>query len=333
VLSALLWLLAALVLAAVVMWVATRGDYPVRATVVDDPTLPALTVLGLRLHGRILGNSGPLVIVLHGGPGGDHRSLLPLEALVTQGFRVLLYDQRGAGLSERVADTALTLQGHLDEVSALADRFSPDDPVIIIGHSWGAMLGSAWIGRNPGRAAGAVLIEPGFLSAAQSDAFARRMKRLLLTPTMLGRAVVTGFRARHVRGPDADAARDYLVGTMVGAFANHPDTPYHCPGEAFDSPSWRYGARAGQAVQAQASREDLDSLGRPGAYGGPVLLMAGACDTWIGPDLQRENLMRFPAGTLAVIEGAGHDVIDDQPDAALTRIAAFLAPLRQRDSD
>ncbi len=314
-----------LVLAAAGLWLGTRGDYPVAATVIDDPALPAIDLLGLRLHAESNGpETGPVVIVLHGGPGGDYRSLLPLKALADDGYRVQFYDQRGAGLSQRVTPDQLTLAGHLDELGALADSLSPDAPVTLIGHSWGAMLASAWLGRHPDRVARAVLIEPGFLSAAESDDFMAAMQGYLRAPAALGQMVLAGFRATHVRGPDAAAANDFLTGQMVHWFADHPDNPYHCPGTRWDSPAWRYGAEAGQAVQAQASRDDLDSLGAVADFAGPVLLLSGACDSWIGPPLQERHVALFQDATHVVIDAAGHDVIDDQPEAALAAIRAFL---------
>jgi len=93
-------------------------------------------VLGIRLHGeRLVPHTGPAVIVRHAGPGGDHRSPLPLAARAGDGYRVQFYDQRGAGLSKRVDDAALTLDGHLAELDALAERLSPGAPVVLIGHS------------------------------------------------------------------------------------------------------------------------------------------------------------------------------------------------------
>lgn len=314
-----------LVVAVAGFWIGTRGDYPVRPTVTDDPTLPALETLGIRLHAETHGpKDGPAVIVLHGGPGGDYRSLRPLAALADDGYHVLFYDQRGAGLSERVTPDQLTLDGHIAELAALADSLSPEAPVTLIGHSWGAMLASAYLGRHPDRVSRAVLIEPGFLSAAESDAFMAEMQRYLRAPAALAEMVLAGFRASHVKGPDAAAANDFLVGQMVHWFAAHPDNPYHCPDTPWDSPAWRFGAEAGQAVQANASRDDLDSLGAVGAFSGPVLLMSGACNTWIGPPLQERHRALFHNATHVVIDDAGHDVIDDQPAAALASIRSFL---------
>ncbi len=318
-------LAAVLILATAVLWFTTRGDYPVAATVTDDPALPAVEILGIRLHAQSFGpEEGPVVIVLHGGPGGDHRSLLPLAALADDCYRVQFYDQRGDGLSERVPAAALTLETHLAELHALAESLSPEDPVVLVGHSWGAILASAYLGRHPARVEKAVLIEPGFLSADGFDAFMAEMQRYLRSPAAFTEMALAGFRASHVTGPDPDAANDFLVGQMVHWFAAHPVNPYHCPGETWDSPAWRFGAAAGEAVQAQARRADLDSSGAVDDFAGPVLLMSGACNDWIGPPLQERHLAQFADATHVVIDGAGHDVIDDQPDAALAAIRGFL---------
>lgn len=318
-------LVALLLLAAAGLWVGTRGAYPVAATVIDDPALPALDIDGIRLHAESFGpEDGPALIVLHGGPGGDYRSLLPLKALAEDGWRVLFYDQRGAGLSERVGADRLTLDGHIGELDALAQSLSPEAPVVLVGHSWGAMLASAYLGRHPDRVARAVLIEPGFLSAAEADAFMAGMQRYLRSPAALVQMVLAGFRASHVKGPDEAAANDFLVGTLVHWFAAHPDNTYHCPDTPWDSPGWRFGAEAGQAVQASASRADLDSLGAVSDFSGPVLLMSGACNSWIGPPLQERHVALFADAAHVVIEGAGHDVIDDQPAATLAAIRDFL---------
>lgn len=308
------------------LWLATRGDYTVPATVTDNADLPAREILGIRLHAEGFGpETGPVAIVLHGGPGGDFRSLLPLAALAEDGFRVQFYDQRGAGLSERVPDTALTLAGHLAELDAFASAVSPDAPVILIGHSWGAMLASAYLGKHPGRVAKAVLIEPGFLSAREADAFLARMNGMTRSPAILWTMLVSGFRAQHVTGGDAEASRDFLYGQVVQAFASHRDNPYHCPGQTFDSPAWRFGARASRAVLAQASRADLDSLGAVSGFAGPVLLMSGGCNDWIGAPLQKQHVGLFADARHTEIPDAGHDVIDDQPAAALAAIRGFLA--------
>ncbi|NKX44459.1 alpha/beta fold hydrolase [Roseicyclus persicicus] len=304
---------------------ATRGDYPVPALVTGDPSLPALEIAGIRLHVRVVDGppGAPTVIVLHGGPGGDFRSLQALAAL-SDSHRVVFYDQRGAGLSERVPAGALTLDGHLAELAALIDHVAPGGPVALIGHSWGAMLATAYLGAHPGRIDRAVLIEPGFLDAAGRDRWTEESRRYMSGPGFLGAAALTGVRAVHVDGPDRHARQDFLIGRMVRRFAGHPDNPYHC-GHGYDAPGWRFGALSSETMgRAPASQIDRIAAGAA-AFDGPVLLLAGACDDWLGAPLQSRHAARFADARLVVVPGAGHDVVWDNPEDALAAIRAFLA--------
>ena len=324
--TALKWtisILVSLVILVIAMFLATRSDYPVERLVTDDPSLPSQTVAGVQLHLRIVqGPAGaPTVIVLHGGPGGDFRSLQALDAL-TNRYHVVFYDQRGAGLSERVSADMLTLDGHLEELQGVIDVTSPNQAPILIGHSWGAMLAAAFLGQNPDAVESAVLIEPGYLDAEGRQAWEEESRTYTSGPRYVWEAVTTGFRAQHVSGPDVAAPNDFLIVHMVGVFTNHPDNPYHCGG-GYTAPNWRFGALS-SATWRDAPSSEIDRLGsRVAAFQGPVLLIAGACNDWLGP-LQRRNLSRFTNAELVSIPNAGHDVLWDNPEATRAAIRSFL---------
>lgn len=305
---------------ATLFWI-TREPPQVPATVTDDASLPRLEGDGVLLHGRVAGNEdAPLAIVLHGGPGGDHRSLLALEGL-TRTHQVLFYDQRGAGLSERVAPDRLGIADHLADLDALIA--AQGGPVVLIGHSWGAMLAVAYLGHRPEAVSRAVLIEPGFLDTAGLDAFEARRAALSRSPRVLWAGLLAGFRARGATG-DEEAGRDSIVGTVVHAFANHPANPYHCPGQSYDAPAWRFGSRASNTFwndPAAALGAITPGLGFPG----PVLILAGGCNVWTGARLQARHSRLFPDARMEVIEGAGHDTVWDRPEASLAAISSFLA--------
>ena len=62
-------------------------------TVTEDASLPAITINGTRFHAETFGNSeDPIVVMLHGGPGADYRSLLNAKALANDGYYVVFYD-------------------------------------------------------------------------------------------------------------------------------------------------------------------------------------------------------------------------------------------------
>lgn len=302
------------------LWI-TRAPPEVPATVADDPALPRLAGAGVSLHGRAVGPEGaPLVVVLHGGPGGDHRSFLALEALADARC-VLFYDQRGAGLSERVGAGQLRVADHLADLDALIDAHG-GGPVALVGHSWGAMLAVAYLGHRPEAVSRAVLIEPGFLDRPGYGAWDARRAALSRSPRVVWAALRAGFEARHLTGA---AARDHIAGAAVHAFANHPDNPYHCPGRPYDAPSWRFGGAASDAFWVDVSPA-LDAMAEGLASPRPVLILAGGCNDWTGAPLQAGHAGMFSDARLEVIAGAGHDVAWDAPDAARAAIRRFLAP-------
>jgi proline iminopeptidase len=306
------------------LFLATRGDYPVAALVTEDDTLPSQEIAGVRLHMAI--EEGPpgaqTIVVLHGGAGGDFRSLLGLSAL-SETHRVVFYDQRGAGLSERVPAELLTLVGYLEELDAIIARTSPDRPVVLIGHSWGAMLASAYLGAHPERVDRAVLIEPGYLNSDGKAAWEARAANFMSGGGYAVAAVLNGFRSAHVTGPDDQASDDFLIGRMVGAFLDHPQNPYHC-GEGYTAPSWRFGSLA-SALWRDAPDEELDRIVLGTGYQGPVLFVAGACNDWTGEPLQSRHAALFAQARLEVVPEAGHDVVWDNPGAAIPLISAFLS--------
>lgn len=317
-------LVAFFAVAVTALFLGTRGDYQVPRLVTEDASLPSQTVDGIKLHMRMIDGpaDAPTVIVLHGGPGGDFRSLLGLGAL-SDTYQVVFYDQRGAGLSERVGQGQLTLDGYLAELGAVIDLVAPGEKPILIGHSWGAMLAAAYLGKAPERVQSAVLIEPGYLDGEGRNSWQQESRRYMSGPRYWAEALVTGFRAQHVTKTDAHAADDFLIGHMVHHFVNHPANPYHC-GDGYAAPNWRFGAQSSE-VWNSASATEVDRIGENlAAFDGAVLLVAGGCDDWLGATLQGQHLGRFTTAELGIVENAGHDVVWDNPEAALALIRAFL---------
>lgn len=300
------------------LYARARGDYTVLPTVADDLSLPALEIDGYRFHLETHGDpTNPTVIVLHGGPGADYRSLLALSELADT-HHVVFYDQRGAGLSERVPAESITASVMLDDLGRIADRFSPTDPVSLIGHSWGATLAAGYMRQHPDRVAAAVLAEPGYLDPAEYELWQQRyddlMKRWDTTKLM----IQAGFEAQHVDGPDDHAADDYLVGQrVIPAFLNHPDNPYHRPGQPYTAPSWRFGKAASDALTGETFGTTTD-------FDGPILFPAGADNDWIGEPLQRRHAERYPNAELAVVPDAAHDMVWDNPTDTIAIICHFL---------
>lgn len=141
-------------------------------TVDQDPTLPSIIVNGVQLHAEAFGPpDSTMVVCIHGGPGSDYRYMLNARDLANEGYRVVFYDQQGSGLSQRLPKSSyLSLGGGAldrlyEELSGVIAhyRMRPDQKVILLGHSWGAMLATRYAGLHPDAIQGLVLCEPGGL--------------------------------------------------------------------------------------------------------------------------------------------------------------------------
>lgn len=85
-----------------------------------------------------VGNKEEVVIVLHGGPGAGHQYLRPEWDALTKVARVVYYDQRGCGKSEK-AD-CYTWEEHVEDLKRVITSFSKGRKVILAGSSWGTIL-------------------------------------------------------------------------------------------------------------------------------------------------------------------------------------------------
>jgi proline iminopeptidase len=308
------------------MYLATDGDHEVPATVDDDPSLPRVVLDGYAFHAEAHGDpEARVLLVLHGGPGADYRSLEPLSALADT-HRLVFFDQRGAGLSGRVPADQLNFGSAVDDVHRFVERFGRGEQVDLVGHSWGATLAAAYLARATGLVRRAVLAEPGYLSAGEARAWQSRYRSMMSGPRYRWLATKAGFEAQHVDGPDDHAARDYLIGErIIPFFASHPDNPYHCPGVAYGAPRWRWGSTASDALAGPGLEMPLDHIrATASSVATPILFLAGACDTWIGPELQRTHAAWYPDARVEVIEEAGHDMFWDRPDASIRAVREFL---------
>jgi proline iminopeptidase len=91
-----------------------------------------------RLHVVERGSGYPL-IVLHGGPGLDHRMFGDYLDPLTDRVRLVLVDQRAQGRSERPPEETWTLEQMAADVDALA-RSLELKRFAVLGHSYGAFV-------------------------------------------------------------------------------------------------------------------------------------------------------------------------------------------------
>jgi proline iminopeptidase len=308
------------VLAAVIGYVLTDGQYVVPPTVDDDLALPRREVNGTLLHLQIFGNPGnQTLIVVHGGPGADYFTLQSLAALADQ-FQVVFYDQRGSGLSSRAHPENLSFDTYLADLNSLVDQFSDGRPVHLLGHSFGGQLVAAYATTHPQKIDRIVLAEPGPLRsemAAQGPVRAG-------DATFIWPGTVATLQAQHIDGPDPAAGSDYVIGEMMmranpGYWCNQQIPP--------GTQGWRWGSEANQAVTRSmfgGNGQQLDLIPAARTFQRPALFIVSSCNTVIGIRFQQEQLRYFRTADMVVVPNSGHEMFLEQPAAAVEAVRAFL---------
>lgn len=120
-----------------------------------------LPVDGGKLYYQQFGNKhGKPIIVLHGGPGLDSSYLLPQMAKIANNNNlVTFYDQRGSGksLGFELDESSINIQNFVKDLDRVRNSLG-HDKVIIIGHSWGALLGMNYAISYPDNVESLILV-------------------------------------------------------------------------------------------------------------------------------------------------------------------------------
>ena len=138
---------------------------------VDDTSV--LADDGCRLWTAVTGRGAPL-IMCHGGPGLWDMSAT-LAATLAPYLRVIRWDQRGCGRSERRGPYSLSRSAaDLDAVR----RTLGQDRVAVLGHSWGATLGLRYALDYPGQVGALIYVSGTGLGWAWQQPFQRNIAGL-----------------------------------------------------------------------------------------------------------------------------------------------------------
>ena len=116
------------------------------------------SINGVSLRCRKAGKAGGVPLVCVHEIGGSLESWDRVLPELGGAFDVLVFDQRGCGLSQK--DANLTLSDLVADLAAVIDRHSPDAPVILTGTALGAAICIATALKYPHRVAGMVLGSP-----------------------------------------------------------------------------------------------------------------------------------------------------------------------------
>ena len=277
-------------------------------TVDEDPTLPSIDINGTKLHAETFGNSSnPVILVIHGGPGGDYRSLLRLKDLQDEYFLVY-WDQKGAGLSKRHDADEISVDIYIDELDAIIDKYriNATDKINIYAHSWGGQIATFYIDDNPQRAMlkvnRMVFSDPGPFTGALFETMG-------LTEISLSDESINNILwSNEFISRDSHERFDYALMIGTADFA-----PLYFFSTTDIRPLWRLGAVANAAIIF--SPESIDSEGafiwdwtaNLSQFTNEILFIRNGLNEIHTPEYFVEQMANYPSTRLVTIEGAGHD--------------------------
>lgn len=307
-------------------------EISVRKTVSQDASIPSIDVNGTRLHIQSWGEEHEDVIIgLHGGPGNDSGYLHVLSQLSDQ-YKVVVYDQRGSGLSERLPLAELTMELFIDDLKDIIDSQRKSGQLILIGHSWGAMLGVAFTAKYPGYVDRLVLAEPGFLNNSFFKEYMTRTNNVSMPINWdsISYMAAVFFESLHINGPDDYAREDYFMFRLaMSDVEGHPLEGYYKDGKMPDNiEDYRFGTTVATAFVAKYIDQDgnltynfADGIQR---YDKEILMLSSEYNSIIGTEYQEKQRALLADSVLVEVPGAGHMMFNSQTDTSLRILRDWL---------
>lgn len=261
---------------------------------------------------------GPVLLLLHGVTRfwRDWEPLLP--ALASE-WHVFALDHRGHGGSGRAGSYRVM------DYAADAARFVREKakgPVVILGHSLGAMVAAAVAAEVPELVRGAVLVNPPFHTMG---------KRIEHT---VWEAQFTGMREAARRGGTVDELTDALADIRLPV----PGGTFKRFGELRDRASLQWSAECLTHLDPEVLTpliegrwlDGYDVAGVLSRVRCPALLLQAdpAAGGVLRDDDVDEMMQALPSCRRVRFPGVGHQIHRDRPEAVLSALREFLSEAR-----
>lgn len=261
------------------------------------------------------------VVLIHGNPTWSYLYRRVLPPLLDSGRRVIAVDHLGFGRSDKpVRAEALRVPAHAARLETLFESLDLRSPTLVV-HDWGGPIALNWAIRHPDRVERLMVL----------NTFAPR-----LPGPMGGR-----FGTRMVRTPALGSvlARRRNVLTeqfLFGAGLADPAVLDELDHEAYRAPHPDPASRAaplelpreipfrGGGPVAELSAENAAGLARD-FRSKPVAIAWGMKDVLFGPEVLELWRELLPSAAVTTIDGGGHFVQEDAPDAVTGALLELLS--------
>lgn len=174
----------------------------------------------VRLFTRRVG-TGPLVVVLHGGPGAHHDYLLPQYDLLANRRELFYYDQRGGGRSPVPRDTPVGWREHVADLDALRQDLGLER-LTLCGYSWGGLLAVLYLLEHPAQVERLALVSPASITVAYRREFEAEFARRMAAPEIQRERDTLRASGLRERDPAAYQRRAFEL-SVAGYFRDFRD--------------------------------------------------------------------------------------------------------------
>jgi proline-specific peptidase len=279
---------------------------------------------GYKVWYRIVGEKeepGKLpLLCLHGGPGGTHDYLEPLEAMAATGRRVIFYDQLGSGNSAHPHDPSLwTVDLFVEEVGVVR-RALGLERLHILGQSWGGMLAMEYALTKPAGLASLVLADSP-ASMRQWVAEANRLR------TGLSPDVQETLLKHEEAGTTDDPAYEDAVEVFYRRHLCRLDPWPDCLIRTFDKVAQTpevYNTMNGPSeFHVIGKLKDWDIVDRLGEIRIPALVMGGRYDE-ATPAITETVHRGIPGSEWVIFENSSHMPHLEEPERYRQVLSDFL---------
>lgn len=257
---------------------------------------------GLTLSGQAWGDPAhPEILLIHG--LGQSRLSWELQvAALADRFRIVAYDLRGHGDSDKPDDAAVYGDGTLwgDDIQAVRAAAGLRRPVLV-GWSLGGLAIGHYLARHGDEA----------IAGVNLVAAVTRLSPELLTPTSRDHA---GLLA----SPDLAVRTAAIERFLAACFAKPPAA------EAFQR-MLVFNGMVPRGVQQGIVRIGSDGLDQAFGRVDRMLVTYGALDALTAPEMSRRVLDLNPRARLSLYDGIGHTPFYEDPGRFNAELAAFAA--------
>ena len=184
--------------------------------------------------------SGPLVVVLHGGPGASHDYLLPQYDRLANTRTLFYYDQRGGGQSPVSRDTPVGWREHVADLEEIRGELGLER-LTLCGYSWGGLLAVLYFLEHPKRVERLALVSPASITAEYREQFEQEFARRMQAPEITRERDALRASGLRERDPQAYQRRAFEL-SVAGYFRDFRDaknlTPFRVVARTQDE-VWR----------------------------------------------------------------------------------------------